>query len=270
MIKEYLMTGGLTHIHSELSKDGRYSIDQIGQYVEKFLRSEYFVVNDHLTSQYKGKMYSQEESSSRVNKMISAVREYNRNHSSPRCISGIEVNIKPAGIDIPDNVLEEIDFVIGSRHFPWGEEGPFEIESNLVSAMTNPHIDAIGHIDQYSAEGVDWRKIIRIARETSTIIEINLDRPPSDEILNLLAEYRNYVTLGLDFHSFSGFKKIGKKSDDTDQDILLQPGYNDIKRITTILKLLERTEISPSQVVNLKSYQEFINFLKTTKNDRHI
>ncbi len=268
MIKEYLSTGGLTHIHTNLSKDGRYSVEQIGQYVGRFLKSEYFAIGDHLTSPYSDKTYPDDVIKPRVDNMLAEVAMYNSHNASPICVSGIEVNIKPSGLDIPPNYLRDIDLVIASRHFPWGQEGSREITKNTILAMECADVDVIGHIDRGTSGDIDWRIIIEAAAKTKTVIEINTDTPPPLDIMCLLSELQVPVTIGLDFHTFSGLYKQMGSDQLTEQNYHLPPAKYAVRNIMTILKSMRQAKIEIGQVVNLLSYRDLIKLLRTPKNER--
>tara|TARA_Y100000310_G_C20581948_1_gene763465 strand:- start:435 stop:1223 length:789 start_codon:yes stop_codon:yes gene_type:complete len=259
MVGEYLRSGGLTHIHTDLSKDGCYTVSQISQFIKRNLTSGYFAIADHLTSPYSDRAYPVRDVSLRVTRMFNEVLRYNLGHpTEPVCISGVEVNIKPSGLDIPNVILEEISFVVASRHFPWGNETRTAFENDMERAMNNPHVDVIGHIDKYAPQKIDWEHILGVAKDTKTIIEINFETPPTREILSHIKRLQLPVTLGVDFHTFNG----GNTADD------LPLSYNDIKRVVQIVKQIATVGIEPKQIVNLRCSSDFINLLKTKKNDR--
>lgn len=269
MIKEYLMNGGLTHVHTDLSKDGRYSMGQISEFIGRNLRSGYYVVADHLTSPYNDKMYSVEDAGLRVARMLDTVNQCNIDHSTgPLCISGVEVNIKTSGLDIPDTVLEKIDFVIASRHFPWGNENRAVFESNMEQTMRNRYVDVIGHIDKYAPQNVDWECILGIAKDTNTMIEVNFDSPPSQEILRLVKILQLPVTMGADFHTFNGWLKSQEREEGIECAFNLPLSYQAVRQAILVTKQIVAAGIEPSQIVNLRNGTDFINLLKTEKNDR--
>lgn len=268
MLREYLQNGGLTHIHSNLSKDGRYSIGQIGDFVGRNLRSSYFAVTDHLTSPYSDRVYLVEDVDLRVTEMLYDVDQRNIDYpTGPFCISGVEVNIKPSGIDIPDTILEKIDFVVASRHFPWGNETVAEFENDLEQAMRNPNVDVIGHLDKYAPQNVNWKQVLRKAKDTNTMIEINIDSPPNQEILRCIKVLELPTTLGVDFHTFNGW--LSQEQVEGLEAAYITPlGHRVIRPAVLVVKQIIAAGIEPSQIVNLRNSTDFINLLKTEKNDR--
>lgn len=80
-------------------------------------------------------------------------------------------------IDIDDEVLGQMDFVIAGVHsqFKMTKE---EMTKRIIKAMQNPNIDIISHptgrlIGQRDEYQLDFEKILRVAKETGTILEIN-------------------------------------------------------------------------------------------------
>ncbi len=95
-----------------------------------------------------------------------------------RVLKGCEANIMADGsIDIKDEALAKLDFVIAGVHSQM--KMPKEkMTERIIKAMKNPHVDIISHPtgrilkrrDEYE---VDFDKILKYAKETRTILEIN-------------------------------------------------------------------------------------------------
>ncbi len=282
--------GGLTHVHTEMSRDAIMAFDEIGDYVKNNLSSDYFTVGDHLTSPYKERKYSVEEIRGVVEEMLKKVSQYNETHEKPKCISGVEANIVMDGVDIPDALLERIDFVIASRHFPWGNDGPEEIVKKLILAMEDEHVDTIGHVNRHVDIPIDWDAIFKVAERTHTFIEINFDTPPPIDLLRIMSRYKLFYTIGVDFHTFQGLKQripihsqvvaditeakkmIKEKTEQSTElkkEYLQEPvGYAILKKLVTTMRLLEVAGISPQSIINTCNYNEFIELLKKPKNQR--
>ena len=95
-----------------------------------------------------------------------------------KILHGCEANILPDGsIDISDEALKKLDYAIAGVHsaFKLSKE---KMTERIIRAMKNPNIDIISHPtgrilkkrDEYQ---VDFDKILRVAKETGTILEIN-------------------------------------------------------------------------------------------------
>src|SRR5207245_7787229 len=62
-----------------------------------------------------------------------------------RLLAGIEVDILPdGGLDMADEVLAQLDVVIGSLHSRLDMEAA-EMTDRLLRALENPHLDVWGH-----------------------------------------------------------------------------------------------------------------------------
>jgi len=95
-----------------------------------------------------------------------------------KILKGCEANILNDGtIDIKDEALKKLDFVIAGVHsnFKMPKE---KMTERIINAMKNPNVDIISHPtgrilkrrDEYQ---IDFDKILRAAKETGTILEIN-------------------------------------------------------------------------------------------------
>ncbi|KAB3529993.1 phosphatase [Alkaliphilus serpentinus] len=92
-----------------------------------------------------------------------------------RILRGVEVNILDydGGLDLSEDILKEMDFVIASFHRPC--IAPSSILENtkvLRKLMEKPYISMIGHPGNPLFE-VDIKSLINGAKETGTLIEIN-------------------------------------------------------------------------------------------------
>ena len=130
----------------------------------KFLRIEHGLNEKQLAEQRK-----------EINKIN---KKFMVHRSSFRVLQGCEANIMADGsIDIKDESLAKLDYVIAGAHsqfkMPKGK-----MTERIIKAMKNPHVDIISHptgrILQHRDEyEIDFDKILKIAKETGTILEIN-------------------------------------------------------------------------------------------------
>ena len=95
-----------------------------------------------------------------------------------KILQGAEANIlKDGSIDINDEALKKLDYAIAGihSHFKLSKN---QMTERIIKAMRNPHIKIISHPtgrilkrrDEYQ---IDFDKILRAAKETNTILEIN-------------------------------------------------------------------------------------------------
>ncbi len=95
-----------------------------------------------------------------------------------RILKGAEVNIRKDGtLDIADEVLAKLDVVGIAAHSNF-KMSKKDMTARIVRAMQNPHADILFHptgrlIHKREAHEVDIDEIIREAKQTGTILEIN-------------------------------------------------------------------------------------------------
>jgi DNA polymerase (family 10) len=95
-----------------------------------------------------------------------------------RVLKGCEANILNDGsIDIKDEVLKKLDFVIAGIHSSF-KMPRVEMTERIIKAMKNQNVDIISHPtgrilkrrDEYE---IDFDKVLKAAKETGTILEIS-------------------------------------------------------------------------------------------------
>ena len=95
-----------------------------------------------------------------------------------RILQGAETNILNNGsIDIKDEALKKLDYAIAGIHSSM-KMGKEEMTERMIKAMKNPYINIISHpfgrlIGRRDEYQIDFDKILRTAKETNTILEIN-------------------------------------------------------------------------------------------------
>ena len=174
---------GDMHCHTRTS-DGRHSLEQMVR-AARDRGLKYLAITDHSASHGFGKHVSAEE----LERQMIRVRELNARLDDFEVLIGTEVNINPDGtIDYPDELLERLDWAVGSIHTAFGlsEE---QMTMRVVSACEHPWVDAIGHptgrkIEMRSPYALDMNEVIAAAARTGTMLEINSapDRRDLDDI----------------------------------------------------------------------------------------
>jgi DNA polymerase (family 10) len=125
-----------------------------------------------------------------------------------RVLMGAEVDILADGsLDYPDEVLAELDVVVGSVHsrfrMPAGD-----MTRRIVRALENPHLDILGHptgriIGERPPYDLDIEAVVEAARRTGTALEVNaspdrLDLP--DVHVRLARDRGALITINTDAH----------------------------------------------------------------------
>ena len=173
------------------------------------------------------------------------VRAFSRRSPDLKLLAGTECDILADGtLDYPDDVLKDLDFVIASVHsnFRMSEE---EMTRRVIRAMENPYMDILAHptarkIGQREPISLDLDRIMEVAAETATVLEVNAypDRTDlSGANAGLAKEHGVKLIIDTDSHS-------------TEQLDYMRLGVGTARR-----GWLERDD-----VVNTKSYEEILRF----------
>ncbi|MBN1394239.1 MAG: DNA polymerase/3'-5' exonuclease PolX [Pirellulales bacterium] len=127
-------------------------------------------------------------------------------------LKGVEVDIlERGGLDLPDDVLAEADWVVASVHY--GQQQPGErITRRVIEAMENPHVSAIGHptgrmLLQRKPYEIDLEAVMKAARDNGKFMELNAHpvRLDLDDVGCAMAKgYGVRVVISTDAHSPEG------------------------------------------------------------------
>ncbi len=167
---------GDLHCHTT-SSDGESSLEEMVE-TAMSLGYEYMGISDH--SKFLGvtngidkkKLLAQHKSIQKINERIK------RQGKKFKVLHGCEVDIKPDGsLALKNDILEKLDYVIVSVHSSMKMQKK-EMTARIIKAIKNPNVNIfahptgrlIGRRDEYQ---MDFDKILSVAKETGTILEIN-------------------------------------------------------------------------------------------------
>ncbi|MCK4949278.1 MAG: DNA polymerase/3'-5' exonuclease PolX [Thermoplasmata archaeon] len=204
---------GDLHVHTEWS-DGTESIERMVE-ESKTLGYSYVGIADHS----RGIKIAGGLDDDVLLEQVDMIKELNGREKSFRIFSSNEVNIKVSGeLDYDDEILKELDIVIGAVHSQFKMEKE-RMTERIVTAMENEHVDFISHptgrlIGKREPYELDIDKILDAALETSTALEINswIDRLDLNDRDARLAKERGVkLVLGTDAHTLGqmDFMKFG-------------------------------------------------------------
>ncbi len=127
-------------------------------------------------------------------------------------LKGVEVDIlERGGLDLPDDVLAEADWVVASVHY--GQNQPREqITRRIVEALENPHVSAIAHptgrlINRRKPYEIDLDAVFKAAREHGKMLELNAHpaRLDLDDVACAAAKNHGIpIVISTDAHSTDG------------------------------------------------------------------
>jgi DNA polymerase (family 10) len=202
---------GDLHSHTTAS-DGAASISDMAEAaIAKGYR--FLGITDHSKSQVIANGLSVE----RLLKHVKNIRRVNEELKGQiRLFAGCEVDILADGsMDYPDEILAELDFVIGSPHIALKQDEK-KATDRLKRAIENRYVNIIGHptgrlINSREGLPVQFDELFPIAAKNGTAMEINSGYPRLDlNDVNARAAIEAGVMLSIntDAHSPQGFDEM--------------------------------------------------------------
>jgi DNA polymerase (family 10) len=167
---------GDLHCHSDWD-GGSNSIEELSAAAQK-RGHRYIGIADH-TKFLKIEHGLDEAALEKRNKHIDKLnKQFEAKGSAFKILKGCEANIMPDGsIDISDGSLKKLDYAIAGVHSSMKMDKA-AMTARIVKAMRNPNVDIISHptgrlLKQRDEYRIDLEKVLRVASETGTILEIN-------------------------------------------------------------------------------------------------
>jgi DNA polymerase (family 10) len=236
---------GDLHCHTTLS-DGRNSLEEMADAARK-RGYAYLAVTDHSASHGFGNHVTAKQLAARIEE----IRAWNE--SAPRgfrLLAGSEVNIGTDGsLDYPDELLAELDWVIGSVHtsFNISERA---MTDRVIAAMDHPLLDCIGHLTgrlllRREPYAVDIERIVEAAVRTGTMMEINGNpnrRDLNEHHAKLAAEAGVRIVCNTDAH-----------------------GTDTLRNIKYSVATARRAWLSAKQVANTRAWRSFAPMRKSAR-----
>ena len=163
---------GDLHSHTDWS-DGRDPMEVM--LAEAKLRGlEYIAVTDHSV----GRGIANGLSVDRLERHGQELKRLEDGIGGIRILRGTEMDIRADGsLDYPDDVLQELDWVVASIHSAMGQDSA-TMTARIIKAMNHPCVSAIGHlstrlIGERKPVDADYEALFRAAADTGTALEIN-------------------------------------------------------------------------------------------------
>jgi DNA polymerase (family 10) len=201
---------GDLHCHTTLS-DGKNTLEEMA-YAAAKRGYGFLAVTDHSATHGFGNDVQPDA----LRRRIEEIRELNASMKGFTLLAGSEVNVLPDGsLDYEDDLLDELDWVVASIHTSF-RIGKAKMTERIVTAVSNPHVDCLGHPtgrlllkrDPYE---IDIERIVEVAAEAGTMIEINGN--PNRRDLNegharIAAEAGVPIVLNTDAHRVSTLENM--------------------------------------------------------------
>jgi DNA polymerase (family 10) len=197
---------GDLHMHTTAS-DGKASLREMAvAAVDRGLK--YIAITDHSPRVSMANGLRPE----RLREQWAEIDHLNRDFKGFTILKGIECDIlEKGGMDLPDDVLAEADWVIASVHY--GQQQPREqITDRILGALENPHVSIIAHptgrlIGRREPYAVDLETVFATAARNGKLMEINANpaRLDLDDIACAAAKRHGIpLVINSDAHSTKG------------------------------------------------------------------
>jgi DNA polymerase (family 10) len=148
----------------------------------------------------------------RLRKQWKEIDRLNRELDGFTVLKGIECDIlEKGGMDLPDDVLAEADWVVASVHY--GQNQPREqITERILGALENPHVSIVAHptgrlINRREAYAVDLDQVFASAKRYGKMLELNANpaRLDLDDVQCAAAQRLGIpIVISSDAHSTAG------------------------------------------------------------------
>jgi len=234
---------GDLHMHTTAS-DGAATIEQMA-IAARDRGLKYIAITDHS----KRVSMANGLDANRLRKHWEEIRRIRETISGIEILCGIECDIlEDATMDLPDDVLAEADWVIAVLHYGLKQPGD-QIMKRLMTAVTNPHVDIIGHcsgrmIGRREGADINFSELLKAAADNQVMMEINAhpSRLDLDDIHAAAAKDLGIpIVISTDSHSVNGFE-------------VLEYGVDQARR----------AGLTKDDVANTRTLQEFRKLLKSS------
>lgn len=163
---------GDLHMHSTWT-DGTVTIEEMAE-AAKQRGLKYIAITDHS----KRVTMVGGLDAKRVRQQWAEIDKLNERLSGITVLKGIEVDIlERGGLDLPDDVLAEADWVVASLHYGH-QQSREQITRRAVEALQNPHVAAIAHptgrmLLARKPYDIDMEAVMKAARDNGKMLELN-------------------------------------------------------------------------------------------------
>ncbi len=201
---------GDLHCHTRAS-DGRSTLEEMAE-AARAAGLEYLAFTEHSRSLRVARGLD----AARLRAHVEAIRRLDERLEGITLLAGIEVEILEDGsLDLPDEVLAELDVVVGAVHSHFDLPRARQTR-RILRAMDHPHFHILAHpsgrlLLQRDPYDVDLARVIRHARERGCFLELNAnpDRLDLDDVHCRMARDEGVlVAICSDAHSSLGFANL--------------------------------------------------------------
>lgn len=232
---------GDLHVHTTWS-DGHSSLEELAE-AAKTMGYEYLAISDHS----KHVTVAGGLDAKRLREQVRAIDRLNGRLKGVRLLKSIELDILEDGsLDLPDEVLAELDLVLCSVHYKFNLSREKQTE-RVIRALDNPHVHVFCHpsgrlINERRPYEVDLERVMKAAKERGCAIELNAhpDRLDIEDVQAQTArEIGLKVAIGTDAHRL-----------------------DDLRFMRFGVGQARRGWLEPDDVLNTRSWEELAKLLR--------
>ncbi|HEY5161574.1 MAG TPA: DNA polymerase/3'-5' exonuclease PolX, partial [Terriglobales bacterium] len=201
---------GDVHMHT-VETDGKSTIEEMIE-AARARGYKYMAITEHS----KNLAFANGLDDKRALAHMKRIRKAAEKFEGIRVYAGIEVDILADGaLDLSDDVLAQLDVVIGSVHSAFNQE-PQQMTDRLLRAIGNPYLAVVGHptgriLLRRDAYPFDMEAILNAAKKNKVAMELNAfpDRLDlCDRHLRMAKERGVKIVINTDSHHTSHMEKI--------------------------------------------------------------
>lgn len=190
------------HMHTNYS-EGRESLEVMIEKAEA-MGYEYIAVTDHSRSQRIANGMEIET----LKTQWKEIKELSKRFRI-KILRGSEVEIlKDGSLDYPDEILKELDIVVGAVHSGFSASER-EMTGRIVASLENKHLDILAHpsgrlLGKRAAYAVNFGKVFEAAMAGGKVMEINCQPPRldlNDELILRAKDHGLKFCISTDSHS---------------------------------------------------------------------
>jgi DNA polymerase (family 10) len=232
---------GFLHCHTSYS-DGTNTVRQLAEACRD-AGYRYVGITDHSqAAAYAGGLSADD-----VQRQCDEIDQVNARLDGIRVLKGIEADILQDGaLDYPADVLDRLDFVIGSIHSRFNLTRE-EMTARVLAAMDDPHLTILGHptgrlLLSRDPYGLDLDAVIEKAARVRCAIEINADPHRLDLDWRVLPQAKAAgvaISIGADAHNLAG-----------------------IANVDFGVGVARKGGLGPDDILNARSAEEFVAFAR--------
>ncbi|MFP3868664.1 MAG: DNA polymerase/3'-5' exonuclease PolX [Desulfobacteraceae bacterium] len=163
---------GDLHAHTK-ETDGHNTLAEMAQAARE-RGYKYLAITDHSQRVTMAKGLD----ANRLAQQIKQIDRLNKDWDNFRLLKSIEVDILADGtLDLPDDILKELDLVVGSVHYKFNLSRQRQTE-RIIKAMSNPYFNILAHptgrlINEREPYDLDMEQIMKAAKDHGCFLELN-------------------------------------------------------------------------------------------------